>query len=131
MKRLSLILLVGLAIVLPGCSDGTLSITGKVTLDGTPLQEGKIRFVPADGQGPTAEAVITAGSYEVALLPGAKKVVIEGWRKVGEEKVTPDDPSSPMIDIMDPIVPERYNKNTELSCEIGAGGEQNFTLVSE
>lgn len=116
-------LLVALAVALAaGCSgDGLHAISGQVTLGGQPLENGAIDFLPADGKGPTAGAVVEAGRYAVRTAPGRKIVRIRGYRKVGQEPAVPGDPTSPMIDVNRQIVPERYNAKTELQCEVAAG----------
>ena len=53
---------------------------GRVTLDGEPLAHGTIAFLPADGKGPTAGGLVTAGGYEVrGMAPGLKLVRVEGF----------------------------------------------------
>jgi hypothetical protein len=132
MTRLGIVLLAAaLAASALGCSGGTATVRGTVKLDGNPLEDGKIRFEPADGQGPTAEAVIEEGRYEVELVPGPKRVMIEGWRVVGQQKVTPDDPGSPMIDVKEPVVPAQYNTNTELTYDAAKSDTKDFELSSQ
>jgi len=56
------------------------SARGRVTLDGEPLAHGTIAFLPADGKGPTAGGLVTAGGYEVrGMAPGLKLISIEGF----------------------------------------------------
>jgi len=131
MKPTCCFLFLALAVVLAGCSGGTATIEGNVTLDGAPLEDGKIRFEPADGKGPTGEAVITNGRYTIELTPGAKRVMIEGWRVVGREPITPDDPQSPMYDVKEPIVPARCNRNTELTYDAKGSDTKDFTLSTQ
>ena len=53
---------------------------GRVTLDGEPLAHGTIAFLPADGKGPTAGGLVTAGGYEVrGMAPGLKLIRVEGF----------------------------------------------------
>ncbi len=131
MRRLPLLILLGLMTALVGCSEDTIEVNGNVTLDGIALEDGKIRFEPADGNGPTAEAVIAAGRYELELPPGMKKVKIVGWKTVGRQRVTPDDPSSPMIDVKEDVVPPRYNQNSELTYDAKGPGSKDFELSTQ
>ena len=64
-----------------GCGGPTQAIVrGRVTLDGEPLAHGTIAFLPADGKGPTAGGLVTAGGYEVqGMAPGRKLVRVEGF----------------------------------------------------
>ena len=41
-----------------GCGAGTAKVTGKVTLDGAPVENGTILFTPKDGKGQSATGVI-------------------------------------------------------------------------
>jgi hypothetical protein len=131
MKTTIWFLLLGLAPLLAGCSGGTASVEGNVTLDGAPLEDGVIRFEPADGKGPTAEAVITNGRYTIELSPGAKRVMIEGWRVVGQAPITPDDPQSPMHDVKEPMVPDRYGRNSELRYDVKGSDTEDFALTTQ
>lgn len=102
-----------------GCGEAAyLDVSGKVTVDGQPVTEGVIQFVPADRQGPTAGARIEAGSYAAQVPPGRKIVQIEGYRKVGEKQYDPADPTSPVLPVTEPIVPERYRGSSELVLEV-------------
>lgn len=68
----------------PGCrrSIETASVSGRIVLDGQPVANGTIAFLPTDGKGPTAGAVVADGAYEVArLAPGPKIVRIEAFRE--------------------------------------------------
>ena len=64
-----------------GCGGPPLALArGRVTLDGEPLAHGTIAFIPADGKGPTAGGLVTAGGYEVkGMAPGLKVVRVEGF----------------------------------------------------
>jgi hypothetical protein len=55
-----------LSLFVTGCSSGG-SVSGKVTLDGAPLQSGTVTFHPVNG-GPSAVGTISAdGKYELAI----------------------------------------------------------------
>ena len=115
--RLALILL--LAILLPGCSgSGLTEIHGTVTLDGTAIENGTIRFEADDGKTPSAQGVIKDGKYRAQVAPGKKKVEIQGYKVVGQRKRDPNDPSAPLEDVTEPIVPPAHTKH---SCEIVSG----------
>ena len=66
---------------LGGCGGPPQAVArGRVTVDGRPLAHGTIAFLPADGKGPTAGAVVTNGDYEVrGMKPGVKLVRVEGF----------------------------------------------------
>lgn len=72
---------VGLAIActtiaLGGCADSNLgTVSGTVTYEGTPVENGNITFLPVDGLGEPAGGPITAGAYTVTEVPPGKKIV--------------------------------------------------------
>ena len=50
--------------LLLGCG-GALSVTGTVTYDGKPIEDGQISFLPVDGKGTPARGPIVGGKYRV------------------------------------------------------------------
>ena len=118
-------------LVAAGCSgSGLVEIHGTVLLDGKPIEDGTIQFLPADGQGPSAAARLEQGKYTVPVMPGKKKVKVEGFKTVGEKRHN-DQPDAPLIPIKESIVPEKFNRNTELTREIVAGTEEyDFDLTT-
>ncbi len=102
-----------------GCGgDGRVEIGGTVTLDGVPIENGTISFHPADGDGPTAEGLITNGQYALEVAVGKKKVAIQGYKVVGQEHVFPDDPTSPLASKTEPIVAAKYNTESTLTFDV-------------
>lgn len=115
-----------------GCSSNADvgQVSGTVTLDGQPLATGLIRFVPVDGQSPTADTAISDGAYSATVPPGDKRVEITSAKVVGKRKAY-DTPDSPMIDITGELLPARYNTRTELTLTVVAGDQQKeFALES-
>lgn len=105
-------------LAMPGCSGSGLSkIHGTVNLDGVPLANGTIRFEAADKKTPSAQALIKDGKYEVEVAPGKKKVEIQGYKVVGQKRRN-NDPTAPLEDVTEPIVPPAH---TQHACEIVAG----------
>ncbi len=94
-----------------------LEVAGRVTLDGQPLEEGTIEFLPADGAGPTAGGLVTGGQYRLPIAPGDKRVKIQGYRVIGEERHL-GDPLSPLMPVREAIVPTRYNAESTLSATV-------------
>lgn len=111
---------IALMMCLVGCvrRDGLTEIRGTVVYDGQPVQKGAIAFLPVGGSGPTAAGIIADGRYAVKVAPGPKQVRIEAFRITGQRRYSPNDLASPMIDVLQQILPERYNAKTELTCEI-------------
>jgi hypothetical protein len=78
--------LVGLSIALlclAGCEQDSTTVTGKVTYNGQPVEEGAITFRPADGKGQAFGASITNGAYTAENgSPGSRTAVIMGVKKI-------------------------------------------------
>ena len=100
--------------------DGLTAIHGTVTLDGAPLERGRIELEPSDGKGPIAAAEIFEGQYEVRATPGKKTVRITGGKLIGQQPFSAS-PGSPMFDEIEPLVPACYNTKTTLKCDITRG----------
>src|SRR5262245_18100506 len=67
-----------LAVPAVGCADGSThgDVRGEVTLDGVPLKEGVVRFVPVDGKTPTASALIADGKFAERVPVATHRVEI-------------------------------------------------------
>ncbi|HEY2413132.1 MAG TPA: hypothetical protein VGI40_12860 [Pirellulaceae bacterium] len=118
-------------IALAGCDRGSgAAVNGTVTLDGVPLDEATITFVPeTGGQRQAAWAPIAGGKYAIdsssGLGSGQFRVEIRAVRS-GNEKANPNDPT---LMTAKEIVPSKYNSNSELSTEIRPGkNTANFDL---
>jgi hypothetical protein len=121
-----LLALVGLMSTV-GCSD-KISVTGQVSLNNTPVEDGTITFVPVDGKGPSAGNLISQGQYRVEMLPGKKLVRIEGFKTVGTIKMAI---GPKPIDAPDKrrIVPKQYNSESKLEVDVDSSHqEHNFAL---
>jgi hypothetical protein len=114
-----------------GCSSDSSkgAVSGTVTLDGQPLQSGLIRFVPVDGQTPTADAIITDGEFSVEVPVGEKRVSISAPKIVGKRPAY-QAPNAPMIDIVEELLPARYNVSSELTLNV-KGGRQDAEFKLE
>src|SRR6185295_10982512 len=65
------------SLIFIGCGNsGLLAVSGTVTLDGQPLQQGTIHFAPIDGQAPSQAAMIDGGSFSTQLHRTNYKVQI-------------------------------------------------------
>jgi hypothetical protein len=114
------------AIVSAGCGGSVRrAVAGAVTLDGRPLDEAVILFVPLDAGGRKTGGPIAAGRYEmgqhVGLLPGRYRVEIA------------DDP--PIDPTMRPgqvkpqprrKLPIVYSTSSPLTIEVGADDSADF-----
>jgi hypothetical protein len=93
-------------------------VRGTVTLNGKPLEEGSVRFDPINGETKTSGGLIRDGSFRVQV-PVAKQRVIISANVIDKEK-TPPNPTNDQI-VMKTLVPERYNKKSDLELDVVAG----------
>ncbi len=121
-----------LLLPLAGCSGPKkVEIAGTVTLDSKPIENGLIRFLPADGAGPSAETVIADGQYKLPMTLGKKKVSITMEKKIGERHI--GHPDGPLADITEQVIPKRYSdpNETELTREVTGSATLDFALESD
>lgn len=70
-------------ISLAGCGPANTAVTGAVSYNGEPVEEGAISFRPEGGTGQSFGGRITDGRYSIEeASPGAKKVVVIGVKKI-------------------------------------------------
>ncbi len=123
----------GLVWMASGCSGSNRgAVGGTVTVNGEPLNEGQISFVPMDpALGPTAGATISNGQYQIDAVrgpvAGEYQVQIHAFRKagkkiwdgMGDEKARPDQKN--YVQELAPYLPAKYNDKSELRTTIVAG----------
>ena len=112
---------------LVGCSGGdgnTGDVSGTVSYDGKPIEDGLINFLSADGKGQTASAPIKDGKYSISKVSvGATKVQIRGSKVTGKKKMY-DTPESPEVPIVAELLPAKYHDKTELTFEVKRGSNE-------
>jgi hypothetical protein len=104
-------------------------VRGAVTLNGSPVEDGQIRFVPIDGTaGPVTIARISGGKYVAddkgGVPAGRVRVEISAW----DPKLPPGGRGEPT---RPDLVPDKFNERSELVETISADGgevENNFNL---
>ena len=129
-----------LALVALGCGGGDIErcvVTGAVTLDDAPVQNGEIHFVPINNtKGPIWAAYITNGQYSAAgkggVPVGEHRVEIDAWREVkvdyGEDKAGDLGDGIERISII-PIQYRGKQSTLRLKIEPGSGKiEKDFHL---
>lgn len=83
LSRPALALVTALSFTVVGCAPQVASVSGTVTYEGTPVDNGQITFTPTDGKGAISGGPISNGNYSVAdVPPGPKTVKIEAYKKV-------------------------------------------------
>ena len=124
--------------VFAGCGgDALVPISGNVTFDGVPVEEGTITFMPETGTGTSGSAPISNGRYSVRVEPGRMIVQIFGLREPtpADQQIMNTNPmgGSPMMSDRPPLfqfIPMRYNLVTELRADIqGARRDLDFDLT--
>jgi hypothetical protein len=100
------------------------AVSGEVTLDGKPLPEGKIEFVPlASESADTAVADIEGGRYSIIRAvgpgPGKHKVKISSHKPI---KIAAGQAPGGAPDKREPEkVPKKYNAQSTLEVDIPSG----------
>ena len=125
-------LLLGLACA-GGCAadTGKGTVRGEVTLDGQPLKEGRIRFVPEDRKSPSVDTAIADGRFQATVPVGPQRVEINAPKVVGKRRMY-DTPNSPVVDEVRELLPARYNVRSELTMTVQPGSQKkSFDLNSQ
>ena len=121
-------------LALLGCSKSTggrYEVSGRVTLEGEPLESGLVRFVPVGGtKSPSVGGEINLGAFQISEnqgpLAGDFRVEITASRGTGVMQ------HDKVLDInyeeQEQYLPARYNNSTELTAQVGAGSTNEFNF---
>jgi hypothetical protein len=110
-------------ITVAGCGGGSgAAVSGSVSLDGAPLDDATITFVPeSGGQRQAAWAPVAGGKYAIdsssGLGTGKFRVEIRAVRSGGDKA----NPNEPTLMTAKDIVPSKYNSQSESIAEIKPG----------
>lgn len=118
---------------LAGCSGPPKAqVSGSVTLDGVPIENGIIQFYPAGGPGQTAGGGIENGRYQLETSTGEMTVTINASKVVGKRAMY-DTPDSPKVDVLKELVPTEYNATSKLKVTLkpGVNEKVDFDLKSK
>jgi len=111
-------------LMLAGCGDSgpaKYDVTGSVTLDGQPIEQGEIRFLSADVQGAPETGQIVNGKFACRTTEGQKRVEITATR----ESPTPAADGLPNYVS---YIPAAYNSQSTLTAEVKPDGDNTFTF---
>lgn len=121
---------IGLGVLLVGigCTrsqPNVATITGEVRLDGQPLEQGSIRFLPAEGvEGSVAGGEIVNGHYQLSGKAGPaigwNRVEINGTRKTGR-MISKPFPQRGTVEETVEAIPPRFNTASTLRFEVETG----------
>jgi hypothetical protein len=107
------------------------ALTGKVMLNGTPLDEGTIRFASVGAEKNSASgSIIQNGEYKIpeekGLRPGTYRVEISAPdnSKPPASFGTPGQPRTPATAVE--RIPAEYNSNSKKTVEVTADGDNHF-----
>ena len=108
-----------------------LPISGEVTLDGKPLQDGYIVFEPKAGQPTQSGGMIDGGKFDVPREDGAVAGLYSVGIFSGASAPTGVEVATPEAEVAakrgrGEIVPRRYNIDSILTSEITAKGPNAF-----
>jgi hypothetical protein len=120
------------AVAVIGCGKSSqiprVVVSGSVTLKGSPVEDGQIRYIPIEGTaGPVTMARVTGGKYvcddKGGVPVGKHRVEISAW----DPKLPPGgrgEPTRPNL------VPEKFNEQSELVETIADEGRvaKDFSL---
>jgi hypothetical protein len=103
----------------------TCLISGTVTWDGQPIPHGEIVFEPLDPTIGAGAGQFKGGRFECRVPKGAHRVKIRAAADAGL-------PTMPKNGEGIGFIPERYNKQSELTAEVRANGDSfSFVLQSQ
>ena len=111
-------------------------ISGRVTLNGVPLEEGSISFQPEQRGGVSSGALITQGSYSI---PAAKGLPVGKYRVMisGSEPAAEQIPEGAMpgdtVSLPEELIPPEYNVQSNQFIEVKEAGpyEYNYDILTE
>ena len=116
-----------LLVAIVGCGrSNRAAVDGHVTLDGKPVEDGTISFIPPGESHLAAWGKIKAGSYSIPARNGpalgTSQVEVRWPRKTGRK--LPALPPAPATDEVAEAIPDCYNKQSKLKAEIKPGANQ-------
>lgn len=118
-----------------GCqkSSDRLPVTGTVTLDGTPLSNGTIRFSSTSGNLVASGTMIRDGQYEIVaekgLPPGTYRLEITSPDRDAEPILYRNSPSDPGTPTQPDRIPTEYNIDSKHTVEVTAKGDNHFEFA--
>ena len=124
-----------LCLLMAGCGGGGSGlemgyVTGKVTLDGAPLDGATLRFQPQAGGSPSSGRTDASGEYEL-LFTAKKKGAMLGEHLVTITKSLGGEEGLGAL-FAEETLPAKYNARSELTRNVEPGKQTiDFELVSE
>jgi len=112
MKKFGLTIMVlsfVLVIASGGCGqrDPHVSVSGLVTVNGEPIEEGMIQFVPVDGRTAEGGGRIQDGRFDAKVPPGEKIVRIQGTKVTGKRLAEGTSGKKTEVNIKTPVTSQK------------------------
>jgi hypothetical protein len=107
------------------------AISGTVTLNAAPLEQGSISFEPQQKGGVSSGAVIAKGYYQIEAVKGLPvgDYLVRIHSSKGGDAPASDAPPGPTTKRSAPeVVPPEYNTNSRQVVKVTADGPNNFSF---
>ena len=112
-----------------GCADSgpaTAEVSGTVLLDGRPIEEGSIQFIPVGGsRGPGSGGIIQDGQYRIprqkGVVVGTNRVELRAFKNAGTKIQDPTAPPGVRTEARVQAFPPEFNDRSTVVKEIRAG----------
>src|SRR5262245_13602942 len=127
MRAVSLGCLTAVLLGLLGCGDPQKAeVSGTVQLDGQPIEEGSIQFIPVEGTtGPSAGGTITNGQYHIprdkGVTVGKNRVELRAFKKTGRKVQDPTGPPGTLADERIQAFPPEFNDKSTVVKDVRTG----------
>jgi hypothetical protein len=126
MRALPVAGLIALCLSTLGCSGDRAKVSGTVTLNGRPIEEGAITFIPVEGtQGPGSGAAIRDGQYHIpadkGVTVGKNRVELRAFINTGRKVKDPTAAPGALTDERVPAFPPEYNDRSTLVRDVRRG----------
>ena len=128
--RLRCVCFISIGMLLAGCDSGT-KIHGKISVNGAPLDEAEIQFVPVTSTGgDQLGTVVSKGEFTLAdserLKAGEYQVQIRAYRSSGKKiwDGMGDGTKKNMVDDLKQYIPAKFNDTSELKVAIKTGNNE-------
>ncbi|GAA4428991.1 hypothetical protein [Bremerella cremea] len=105
--------------LLTGCGpdDGLLHVSGTVTLDGQPIENGSISFMPVNG-GSMGGGLIENGQIDARSAPGEMAVQIHAHKTVQVKNPSQEQIERGLTEETVSILPAPYNQQSKLRIKV-------------
>ncbi len=104
----------------------TVPVSGLVTWEGAPVDDGDIAFVPAEPSLAQEGGRISEGHFEMQAKPGKNTIRITASRVVPGQTST--GAHGEELPVKEQFIPAKYNSSSELTVEVSEAGPNEFSF---